>query len=415
MQRMSGRARLFVADNSPAAPAIIIIDLPSFNVSQRIQMPGTSLQLGVSQEQAHLGVFRNRDNDQQTLTIISTGIRPPYPVGGVRLPNPAPLAEGELGAMRPALLAKSFIFVNGSDGIGGVEGGRQLTYHPGWKRYISYAESHGHIFLYRSDHLHGATAFKPTHTFKIPAGHFHVLPYGDHIVTPHTGTSMAYLLDAKGKTLRSYACAACHGAGVYVPSESGKVAVFGCNGTVLVVKGTSATGIHLPAFPPRVGSFTYGVPGVFWSASAAQAFFWRTDVRSDAPAVTSVPHRGAAIRMLALPGGLGRFAALHLDGSLVLYDGDTGAAVTDIQLRAQGFANMTAPSLQSEADGSAIYVAVSSLGEIHRITVTRAEGAEQGSAGAALQLDRSLTVGGFPAAMTLAYMPGVVKNPQDSR
>ncbi len=47
-------------------------------------------------------------------------------------------------------------------------------------------------------------------------------------------------------------------------------AVFGCNDTVLVVRNTSATGIHVPAFPPRVGSFIAGAPGEP-TASSVQA------------------------------------------------------------------------------------------------------------------------------------------------
>jgi hypothetical protein len=60
-----GRGRLFVLDNSPAAPSVLALDLPSLNVSARLAMPGTSLQLGVTQDGDFLGVFRNRDNDQQ--------------------------------------------------------------------------------------------------------------------------------------------------------------------------------------------------------------------------------------------------------------------------------------------------------------------------------------------------------------
>ena len=62
---LPGRARLFIADNSAADPAIAVVDLPSYNLTQRISVPGTVLQLGVSTNSDHLGVFRNRDNDQQ--------------------------------------------------------------------------------------------------------------------------------------------------------------------------------------------------------------------------------------------------------------------------------------------------------------------------------------------------------------
>lgn len=40
--------------------------------------------------------------------------------------------------MRPAALSKNIIFVNGTDAIGGVESGRTLTYHEGWRLYLAY-------------------------------------------------------------------------------------------------------------------------------------------------------------------------------------------------------------------------------------------------------------------------------------
>jgi hypothetical protein len=67
----TGRARLFVVDNTPANPAIVVVDLPSYNVTQRIQVPGTVLRIGVNVNNSHLGVFRNRDNGQQASCAAS--------------------------------------------------------------------------------------------------------------------------------------------------------------------------------------------------------------------------------------------------------------------------------------------------------------------------------------------------------
>ena len=41
----------------------------------------------------------------------------------------------------------------------------------------------------------------------------------------------------------------------------GLTAVFGCNSSVMVVRGTSASALHLPTTGPRVGSFVQGAPG----------------------------------------------------------------------------------------------------------------------------------------------------------
>ncbi|KXZ45939.1 hypothetical protein GPECTOR_49g523 [Gonium pectorale] len=120
-----------------------------------------------------------------------------------------------MGSMRRPVLAKSFLLVNGSDGIGGVEGGRTLVFHERWRHYLVYAESHGTVYTYRSEHLHGSRRFEVAGTFQLPVGHYHVLPYGDHIVAPHTGAHRAYILDKNGNHTRSYPCFACHGAAVY--------------------------------------------------------------------------------------------------------------------------------------------------------------------------------------------------------
>ncbi|PNH01576.1 hypothetical protein TSOC_012527 [Tetrabaena socialis] len=409
-----GRSRLFITDNAPASPAVIVVDLPAFNLTQRVAVPGITLQMGVSLDNAHLGVFRNRDNDQHLLSIISTGIRGLLPAAGPRVPPPSPLQSGEDGFMRPAVLAKSFLLVNGSDAIGGVEGGRNLVYHEAWKLYLAYAESHGTIFAYRSDHLHGATAFKPVASMRLPVGHFHVLPYGDFFIAPHTGVQKAFIVNRSGRTVREYNCSACHGSAAYVESPKRMTAVFGCNGTVLVVRNTEAIGVHVPAFPPRVGSFMYGAPGVFWSSTATQPFFWRTDVRGDVPTVTNVTHRGNLIRMLDLQNH-SRFVAVHRDGNLVMYHGDTGAEETSLMLREAGFpSNMTAPFLQSDADEVTIYVTVPGEGAVHMVSVKHSAHDDHdhgpgdhadGEGAASLELVRTLVVGGLPMSMTLAYMP----------
>ncbi len=71
--------------------------------------------------------------------------------------------------------------------------------------------------------------------------------------------------------------------------------------------------------------------GVFWSASATQGSFWRTDVRGAQPTVTNVTQRGAAIRLAPLT-ARSRFLALHRDGNLVLYDGVSGGQLAELQV-----------------------------------------------------------------------------------
>ncbi|KAG2437051.1 hypothetical protein HYH02_011312 [Chlamydomonas schloesseri] len=311
--------------------------------------------------------------------------------------------------MRRPVLAKSFLIVNGSDAIGGVEG-RTLVYHEGWKQYLVYAENHGAVYTYQSESLHGSRRFE------LPVGHFHVVPYGNHIIAPHTGVSRAYILDSRGRQVRSYACGACHGAAAY-EKPGHMVAVFGCNDSVLVVHGTEQMGHYLPTTSPRVGSFAHGAPGVFWSSNSQQTFFWRTDVREEEPSLTRVAHRGAMIRLMGLD-GLGHLAALHLDGNVTLYHGDSGAVVASLQLEPAGYANQTAPQMQYDPAHSLLFVSVARTGAVHAVelkmaTNTVTAGGSSSSAGSAtaaveLRLVRSVVVGGTPGAMTLAYMPGVV-------
>ena len=71
--------------------------------------------------------------------------------------------------------------------------------------------------------------------------------------------------------------------------------------------------------------------GVFWSSNSAQAFFWRTDVRHTVPTIRNVSHAGGIIRMTNLS-SRGRFVAVHNTGRLVMYDGDTGAALASLLL-----------------------------------------------------------------------------------
>ncbi|PNW81343.1 hypothetical protein CHLRE_07g352000v5 [Chlamydomonas reinhardtii] len=408
-----GRARLFVADNTPASPGVVVVDLPSGNISGRIAMPGTSLQLGASQDNAHVGVFRNRDNDQHFLTVISTGIRPivPVTVKSSTLRQPAALKEGEVGPMRRPVLAKSFLLVNGSDGIGGVETGGMLVYHGGWKQYLAYAENHGTVYTYQSESLHGSRRFEVRSTMKLPVGHFHVLPYGNHIIAPHTGVSRAYILDSRGRQVGSYPCGGCHGSAAY-EKPGHLAAVFGCNDSVLVVHGTERTGHYLPATSPRVGSFVYGAPGVFWSSNTLQTFFWRTDVRGEEPGLTRVAHRGGLLRLVGLEGAGGHLLGLHIDGNITMYHGDTGAEVVSLQLEPAGYANQTAPQLLFDAAHSHLFVSVARTATVHAVEIKMAQPASAATAGAVeLRVVRSVVVGGMPGAMALAYMPGVAPPP----
>ncbi|EFJ53028.1 hypothetical protein VOLCADRAFT_102646 [Volvox carteri f. nagariensis] len=413
-----GRARLFVADNLATNPAIVVIDLPGYNISQRIPLPGTVLQLGVSADNAHVGVFRNRDNNLQFFSVINTGIVPVLPAAGNRTAAPAPLKAGELGLMRPAFLAKSVILVNGSDAIGGVEGGQGLVYHDAWGLHLMYAENHGRVFAYRADDLNAVAAFRPNMTFLVPAGHFHAVPYGNFMLVPHANASKAFILDRTAKVVREYACAACDGTATYFANGSA-TAVFGCASSILVVRNTSATGVQIPVTNPRIEDFVDGVPGVFWSASSAsQRFFWRTDVRAAAPRVTNVTHRGGVIRLASLP-TQGRFVALHRDGFLVLYDGASGAALAEVQVRAGGFlANQTTPYLQTDVLGEHVFIAVPALGVVHSVHVDHGghdhHNHQPGEVmdepePPSMVLERTLAVGGAPTSMTLAYMPGVVE------
>ncbi|KXZ45932.1 hypothetical protein GPECTOR_49g516 [Gonium pectorale] len=187
---------------------------------------------------------------------------------------------------------------------------------------------------------------------------------------------------------------------------------------------------------------------VFWSSNAQQRFFWRTDVRGAAPALsTNVTHRGGLLRLQPLE-GVGHFVGLHLDGGLTLYHGDSGAVVATLQLEPAGYANQTAPSLQFDPAHSLLFVAVPARGAIHAVQLTLPDDAAEHSdhdghdhssdgvsrnylrrslsrrsllqqqateapaaadSGAApvLQLVRSVAVGGSPGGMTVAYMPGV--------
>ena len=100
---------------------------------------------------------------------------------------PLPPQPGEMGPMRRPTLVKSLLIVNGSDAIGGVEYGVTLVYHARWRKYFLYAESHGTIYAYRADSLHSSRQFKAVNTFRLPVGHYHVLPYDNLLLAPHTG------------------------------------------------------------------------------------------------------------------------------------------------------------------------------------------------------------------------------------
>ncbi|KAG2429813.1 hypothetical protein HXX76_010597 [Chlamydomonas incerta] len=313
--------------------------------------------------------------------------------------------------MRRPVLTKSFLLVNGSDGIGGVEGGGRalLVYHDSWKQYLVYAENHGAIYTYQSDSLHGSRRFETRSKMQLPAGHFHVLPYGAHLIAPHTGVSRAYILDSRGRQVRSYPCGSCHGAAAF-DKPGHMAAVFGCNDSVLVVHGTEPAGHYLPTTSPRVGSFAYGAPG-------ACVVHWRTDVRGPEPNLTRVAHRGGMLRLTGLEGA-GHLVALHIDGNITMYHGNSGAEIASLQLEPAGYANQTAPQLQFDAAHSLLFVSVARTGTVHTLdikmpTATAAAAAGGGSTappvgGVELRLVRSVVVGGTPGAMTLAYMPGVV-------
>ncbi|GIL83171.1 hypothetical protein Vretimale_11434 [Volvox reticuliferus] len=421
-----GRARLFVADNSPLNPSIAVVDLPAYTVTQRIQLPGTSLQLGVSQDNSHVGVFRNRDNQQQFFSIINTGIVPVLSAAGTRAPSPAPLKDGENGTMRAAFVAKSVIFVNGTDNMAGVDiRGRSLMYHDIWQLYLAQAEFYGRIYTYTADALNSVSAFKPTSTFSLPPGRFQIVPYGNFTLVSHASMNKAYIYDRSGRVVREYPCTACNGVATYLQAagQGTMTAVFSANNSVLVVRNTSATGTSIPAFP-SVGSFVGGAPGVFWSSFSAQSRFWRTDVRDIVPRITSnVTHRGGLLRMLSLSTH-DRFICVHSDGNLVLYDGDSGAPLGSILLRAAGFpTNQTAPNLQSDTLDEHVFISVPATGLVYVVHVEHGGHEEHGHAAGeepedepapvTLSLERTVAVGGVPTSMTLAYMPGVLSFASD--
>lgn len=406
-----GSARMFVADNTPSSPALIVVNLPNGTVSQRIQMPGTSLQMGLTGGHRHLGVFRNRDNDQQFFTVINTGIFPVIPFGGPEAVPPPLLQAGELGMLRPASVAKSLLVVNGSDGIGGVEYGQDLVWHDGWRMHLLYAESHGLIFGYSHTSLSAASAFNTSARIQLPVGHFHVLPYGQrHVWAPHTGAHAAILVN-RSRVVRNYTCGACHGSGAFEQPGKGMAAVFGCNTSVMVVRNTEPEPFHLSTVGgPRVGSFVQGAPGVFWSTSAAMRYFWRTDVRAvpvsgkQAASLSNVTHRGGAVRLLGLPLVRSAFLALHLDGNLTMYDGVWGLPLANLQLRPGGYANQTAPALQFDDNGRTVYVAVTAAGLVHHISVSYS------ATPPTMELVRTLAVGGMPTAVVVAHVPAVVSS-----
>ncbi len=66
--------------------------------------------------------------------------------------------------------------------------------------------------------LHPHRSFSPASTMRLPVGHFHVLPYGNYVIAPHTGAHKAYILARNGTVVGEYNCTSCHGAATYEPS-----------------------------------------------------------------------------------------------------------------------------------------------------------------------------------------------------
>ena len=83
----------------------------------------------------------------------------------------------------------------------------------------SQAENHGSVYTYTAADLNAVAAFRPTAMRRrLPVGHFHVLPYGDLIIAPHTGVSKAFILNRTGSVVREYNCTGCHGAATFIQS-----------------------------------------------------------------------------------------------------------------------------------------------------------------------------------------------------
>lgn len=72
------------------------------------------------------------------------------------------------------------------------------------------------------------------------------------------------------------------------------------------------------------------------------------------------------------------------------------------QLRPGGYANQTAPALQSDDNGRTVYVAVTAAGLVHHISVNYSPTPPT------MELVRTLAVGGTPTAVVVAHVPAVV-------
>lgn len=66
--------RIFIADNTRPEPAILVMEMPSGNISHRILVPPASMTLALSRDKQHILVFRGRDTNLHYTTIIHTGI-----------------------------------------------------------------------------------------------------------------------------------------------------------------------------------------------------------------------------------------------------------------------------------------------------------------------------------------------------
>ncbi len=71
-QSLSGSARLIVADQSPNNTGLWAVDLPSFNATHRISLPGLVESMGMTQNNEYIGVFRARGGNDQNVSSAKT-------------------------------------------------------------------------------------------------------------------------------------------------------------------------------------------------------------------------------------------------------------------------------------------------------------------------------------------------------
>lgn len=133
--------------------------------------------------------------------------------------------------------------------------------------------------------------------------------------------------------------------------------------------------------------------GIFWASNAAQAFFYRVDVRGARTELTNVTHRGSLIRTLPLMTS-NHMLGLHRDGNLVLYDGTSGTVLSTLQLFSGPIpTTQTTPFLQHLGERT-VFVAVPATGHVHEVLLNH--GVRSMTAGAVIE------VGGNPMHMVVA-------------